>query len=76
VLDFASVERAWGIDFKEYFRDSLPALAPMEADGLLELDGKGIRVRPKGRLLIRNICMSFDAYLAGKEGSVGFSKVI
>jgi oxygen-independent coproporphyrinogen III oxidase len=76
VLDFASVERAWGIDFKEYFRDSLPALAPMEADGLLELDEKGIRVLPKGRLLIRNICMSFDAYLAEKGGPVGFSKVI
>jgi len=75
-LDFALVERTWGIDFKEYFRDSLPALAPMKADGLLELDEKEIRVLPKGRLLIRNICMSFDAYLAAKEGPVGFSKVI
>jgi len=76
VLDIASVERSWGIDFKQYFRDSLPALTPMEADGLLELGEKAIRVLPKGRLLIRNICMSFDAYLAAKEGPVGFSKVI
>jgi oxygen-independent coproporphyrinogen III oxidase len=48
----------------------------MQADGLVEVDGNGIRVLPKGRLLIRNICMTFDAYLAAKEGPVGFSKVI
>ena len=41
-----------------------------------DLDASGIDVRPKGRLLIRNICMVFDAYLAAKEGPVGFSKVI
>jgi oxygen-independent coproporphyrinogen-3 oxidase len=76
VLDFAAVERTWGIDFQAYFRDALPALEPMEVDGLLELDAQGIRVLPKGRLLIRNICMAFDAYLAAKEGPVGFSRVI
>lgn len=75
-LDFAAVEQAWRIDFAEYFSDALPALAPMQADGLLELEPAGIRVLPKGRLLIRNICMVFDAYLAAKERPVGFSKVI
>jgi oxygen-independent coproporphyrinogen-3 oxidase len=75
-LDFAAVERAWGIDFADYFAVALAELEPMRTDGLLELDGKGIRVLPKGRLLIRNICMVFDAYLAAKEGPVGFSKVI
>jgi oxygen-independent coproporphyrinogen-3 oxidase len=75
-LDFAAVERAWGIDFNHYFADALLKLEPMQADGLLVLDAKGIRVLPKGRLLIRNICMAFDAYLAAKEGPVGFSKVI
>lgn len=75
-LDFAAVERARGIDFADYFADALAALEPMRTDGLLDLDGKGIRVLPKGRLLIRNVCMVFDAYLAAKEGPVGFSKVI
>ena len=75
-LDFAAVEQAWDIDFAEYFAAALPRLGAMQADGLLELDGKGIRVQPKGRLLIRNICMVFDAYLAAKEGPVGFSRVI
>jgi oxygen-independent coproporphyrinogen-3 oxidase len=48
----------------------------MVRDGLLDVDAGGIRVLPKGRLLIRNICMVFDAYLEAKQGPVGFSKVI
>ncbi len=48
----------------------------MEADGLLEMDDEGIRVLPRGRLLIRNICMAFDAYRNGPEAQGGFSKVI
>jgi len=75
-LDFSSFKQTWGIELSDYFRDALPKLAPMREDGLLELDEQGIRVLPKGRLLIRNICMVFDAYLAAKEGPVGFSKVI
>ncbi len=75
-LDYADVERAWGIDFGSYFADALPRLEPMRQDGLLELDAEGIRVLPRGRLLIRNICMVFDAYLDAKLGPVGFSKVI
>jgi oxygen-independent coproporphyrinogen-3 oxidase len=35
-----------------------------------------IRILPRGRLLVRNICMTFDAYLANKSGPIGFSKVI
>jgi oxygen-independent coproporphyrinogen-3 oxidase len=46
----------------------------MERDGLLEIDQKSMHVMPKGRLLIRNICMTFDAYLKGATSS--FSKVI
>jgi oxygen-independent coproporphyrinogen-3 oxidase len=75
-LDYADVERAWGIDFGAYFANALPRLEPMRRDGLLELDAEGIRVLPRGRLLIRNICMVFDAYLDAKQGPVGFSKVI
>jgi oxygen-independent coproporphyrinogen-3 oxidase len=75
-LDFDSVERRWQIDFNDYFANSLPRLDGMVRDGLLDVDAGGIRVLPKGRLLIRNICMVFDAYLEAKQGPVGFSKVI
>ncbi len=75
-LDYAAVSRAWDIDFETYFQSSLQKLRPMEADGLLTIDAQGIQVLPRGRLLIRNICMAFDAYLAKKTGEIGFSKVI
>ena len=75
-LDFAAVERRWDIDFHDYFGRSLAKLEGMQQDGLLEVDAHGIGVLPKGRLLIRNICMAFDAYLEAKQGPVGFSKVI
>jgi oxygen-independent coproporphyrinogen-3 oxidase len=75
-LDIPSLEQAWGIDFADYFRSALPHLSSMQEDGLLELDERRILVLPKGRLLIRNICMVFDAYRAAKEEQVGFSRVI
>lgn len=74
-LDFAAIEMQFGIDFKAYFADALQALEGFAADGLLELGGDVIRVMPRGRLLIRNICMQFDRYLNGGTEQ-RFSKVI
>lgn len=74
-LDFAEVERRFGIDFGAYFADALEEVRAMASDGLLALDEAGIQVLPRGRLLIRNVCMAFDRYLAeGRRGT--FSKVI
>jgi oxygen-independent coproporphyrinogen III oxidase len=75
-LAMAAVEAAWDIRFEEYFADSLARLQVMVDDGLLTVEGRTIRILPRGRLLVRNICMAFDAYLASKSGPVGFSKVI
>ncbi len=75
-LDIPSAESAWGIDFDDYFADATSKLREMASDGLLELDERQIRILPRGRLLVRNICMAFDAYLATKTGPIGFSKVI
>ncbi|MBF6650243.1 oxygen-independent coproporphyrinogen III oxidase [Methylobacter sp. BlB1] len=73
-LSFAAIEKAFAIDFHDYFADELKALAPMQADGLLTVSEQNIHVLPAGRLLIRNICMVFDRYLAQKQQQ--FSKVI
>ncbi|WP_296695643.1 oxygen-independent coproporphyrinogen III oxidase [Thiocapsa sp. UBA6158] len=75
-LDIPSAEAAWDIRFDEYFADALMKLRDMAGDGLLEVDAHKIRILPRGRLLVRNICMAFDAYLATKTGPIGFSKVI
>jgi oxygen-independent coproporphyrinogen-3 oxidase len=62
-LDTAAVEERFGIRFSRYFADELRVLEGMQADGLLRIDGARIEVLPRGRLLIRNVCMVFDRYL-------------
>jgi oxygen-independent coproporphyrinogen III oxidase len=73
-LQFAQIEQRFNVDFSDYFSDELQALIPMAEDGLLVLSEQGIDIQPAGRLLIRNICMVFDRYLAKKKQQ--FSKVI
>jgi oxygen-independent coproporphyrinogen-3 oxidase len=74
-LEFAVIERQYGIIFSDYFAVELAELAAMEADGLLALSATGIQVLPPGRLLIRNICMTFDRYLR-EQKQQRFSRVI
>ncbi len=74
-LDFGKIEQQFGIDFNEYFATELKDFRVMVDDGLIEMDERHIKVTPAGNLLIRNICMVFDAYLRGKD-TQRFSKVI
>ncbi|MES2114945.1 MAG: coproporphyrinogen III oxidase, partial [Pseudomonadota bacterium] len=62
-LSIDSIEQAYPIDFRTYFATELEALAPLEQDGLVSLEPHWLSVTPKGRLLIRNICMVFDRHL-------------
>ena len=64
-----------GEDFRAYFARELASLEDLEADGLLEKTAEGLKVTEIGRLLIRNIAMRFDAYLAA-EKERRFSKTI
>lgn len=74
-LDRAAVEARFGIDFGDYFAEELETLSLMAEDGLLAMDAWGVDVLPRGRMLIRNICMVFDRYLqANAPGR--FSKAI
>lgn len=73
-LTFSRIEQAFEIVFADYFVAELENLAVMQQDGLLTLSEQGIQVLPAGRLLIRNICMVFDKYLAQKQQQ--FSRVI
>jgi oxygen-independent coproporphyrinogen-3 oxidase len=74
-LDFSMLETRYGIVFADYFARELDELSEMHADDLLSLSDSGIAVRPRGRLLIRNICMVFDRYLR-QHSTQRFSKVI
>ncbi|NOZ95900.1 MAG: oxygen-independent coproporphyrinogen III oxidase [Acidobacteria bacterium] len=62
-LPYDWVRRELGADPAEHFADALAALVPMAEDGLIELNPDGLRVTPRGRFFLRNICMPFDAYL-------------
>ena len=74
-LSFSKIEALWKVNFKEYFAKEMVNLQPMIEDGLISLTEDDLYVSAKGRLLIRNICMVFDAYL--KPGAENrFSKVI
>ncbi|MDH3326973.1 MAG: oxygen-independent coproporphyrinogen III oxidase [Gammaproteobacteria bacterium] len=74
-LDFSKIEKQFNINFSSYFELEQKALSEMHHDGLIELSDTGITVQPKGRLLIRNICMVFDFYLR-QASEQRFSKVI
>ena len=74
-LEFSAIEQAFAIDFTGYFRTLWPQLQAMHQDGLISLDAKGIRVLPAGRLLVRSVCMVFDAYLE-LHNRQRFSRVI
>ena len=68
-LSTSAIEQAYPIDFATYFAPELDRLAELQADGLLTLEPGWINVTPRGRLLIRNVCMVFDRYLG--TGSPG-----
>ncbi|MFU8806808.1 MAG: oxygen-independent coproporphyrinogen III oxidase, partial [Bradymonadaceae bacterium] len=74
-LDFEQLSERLGVDFRQYFARELASLGDLVEDGLIELDSQGIAVTDRGRLLLRNIAMRFDAYLEDKEAA-GFSRTI
>jgi oxygen-independent coproporphyrinogen-3 oxidase len=74
-LHKSAIEERHGIDFDAHFGDALEALAPMADDGLLEIDADRLEVLPLGRLLIRNLAMTFDAYLP-RETRVRYSRTV
>lgn len=75
-LDMARVDKEFSIDFEQYFKTELSMLEPFIEDQLVNVTERKIQVTNRGRLLIRNICMVFDAYLNELHTINSFSKVI
>jgi len=76
VVDMDAIGDRFGIDFESHFADELRGLERLQADGLVRLEGRAIRVTAKGRFLLRPIAMTFDAYLPAERQPGRFSKVI
>ena len=62
-LDIKRFNEQFNIDFNTYFADAVEALKPFADDDLLTITNDKIECSETGTLLIRNICMPFDAYM-------------
>lgn len=75
-LDMETLNTTYQIEFDHYFATELGELREYEREGLLKLTPQRVSVTPKGRMLIRNICMVFDKYLRTRQKHAVYSKVI
>ncbi|RBQ26752.1 MULTISPECIES: oxygen-independent coproporphyrinogen III oxidase [Arcobacteraceae] len=76
-LNIERVEKEFKINFKDYFNDALLLLKEFEDAELIKINDEKIEIFPTGTMLIRNICMPFDAYLNKiPEDKRRFSKTI
>ena len=79
-LEFARIEQQFGIVFRDYFLRELERLQEFVDDGLLLIHDEGMEVTPLGRLLIRNICTTFDRYLSDisvvAENALKYAKMV
>ncbi len=76
-LDIKRFEKLYNVNFKDYFADAIEALAPFVEEDLLILNDEKIECSQTGTLLIRNICMPFDAYMKKHVASKKtFSKTV
>ncbi|MGP8032967.1 MAG: oxygen-independent coproporphyrinogen III oxidase [Steroidobacteraceae bacterium] len=71
VIDTAAIQRHYGIDFEAYFADSMGQLQALAADRLVRMAHGQIAATPAGRLLLRNIAMCFDRYIAAPPAAAG-----
>jgi oxygen-independent coproporphyrinogen III oxidase len=76
-LDITRCEKAFGIDFKEHFKDALALLDEYVQADMLTIGESKIEANQTGSLLIRNIAMAFDAYFDhSSDNKNKFSKTI
>ena len=75
-LSYDDFSEKHGVDFRDYFAVEIEKLEVLEKDGLIKLSDAGINITPSGRLLLRNIAMTFDRYIDLEENDSRFSKAI
>ncbi|SGY99178.1 Coproporphyrinogen III oxidase [Moritella viscosa] len=75
-LDMDKIADTFKLDFATYFAEDMALLQTFINDELVIIEGNMLQVAPKGKLLIRNICMCFDVYLRQRARQQQFSRVI
>ena len=71
-----SFEIAHLIEFDRYFAVEMKDLEQFASDGLVEMEDSWIMVTPRGRLMVRAVCMVFDRYLRAARERGGYSRVV
>ncbi len=78
-LDVRRIEQKFSINFAEYFSESLAKMREYIDLGLVSVSGDSINISSEGKMLVRNIVMNFDKYMAQTPKNGGekrFSKTV
>lgn len=75
-VDKQKINEKFNINFDQYFADELTKLDTFIQDGILMTSTNWITASNRARLLIRNIAMTFDAYMKKHLNQQRFSRVI
>lgn len=73
---FESIEHAWLLEFASYFAPELEKLRSLQEQGLLTLDGGGLRLTPQGWVSVRAVAMVFDRYLQSDRTRAQYSRIL
>ena len=74
-LSKRDLNEKFGINADDYFAAEWERLRDLAADDLVSVDADEVRVRPLGRLLLRPVLLTFDAYFNAQVAQ-RFSKVL
>jgi len=72
-VDIDAVAGSHNVDAAQ-FDAEIDTLGPLQADGLVTVDGRRLTVTEEGRTLVRAVCAAFDRYL--KAGEQRHSKAV
>lgn len=77
-LDYADLNNKYGVKYNEYFGHEHKNLGIFFDDDLIRESAEGLSITPVGRTFVRNIAMTYDAYLNGSQADKAptFSRTI
>jgi len=75
-LDIKAFSQKHNIDFYQYFATEREQLMLLATDKLLSFDEEELTISAAGRILVRRVCMVFDAYRVLQNQQQKFSRII
>lgn len=76
-LDYAAFESKFGTSYHDYFSTEHAKLTEFASDTFIDETGQALVITPLGRTFVRNIAMTYDAYLnKGAVKGPKFSRTI